>query len=204
MSSQDNDGDGKSDCHDPDCERDARIRQRCERMMRREHGRDENGPSHETGKQCFDGIDNDHDGTKDCEDPDCQKARTGQICEEIESLGNQIIHGRHDAEDKIPKGCTNWFDGCNTCHRTNMNSPMTCGDKRCFRQGKAECRAFDRAYKGEKDHNRHEIGDEWRRGGRNGDIGRQNGGRWSQGGRNTGGNTGGGNTGGGGMWGGRN
>lgn len=176
----DNDNDGKSDCADPDCEKDRRVRQRCERMERhREHKHDENGKSHETGAQCFDGIDNDHDGTKDCEDPDCQKFRTGRICEEIESLGNQIAHGRKDAESQIPAGCINWFDGCNTCHRTNMNAPLTCGKKRCFRQGQAECRAFDRSYKGTKDNRRHNIRDEWRRGGRNGDIGRQNNGRWS-------------------------
>jgi hypothetical protein len=33
-----------------------------------------NGKSknHEQGRQCFDGKDNDHDGKKDCDDPDCQ------------------------------------------------------------------------------------------------------------------------------------
>jgi hypothetical protein len=29
-------------------------------------------PSHEHGKQCFDGVDNDHDSKKDCEDEDCK------------------------------------------------------------------------------------------------------------------------------------
>ena len=56
---------------------------------------------------------------------------------------------------------------------------MHCGDKRCFRQGEAECRAFDRAFTGKKDRGRHNIKDEWKRGGRNGDIGRANNGKWS-------------------------
>ena len=28
--------------------------------------------THEKGRQCFDNKDNDHDGKKDCEDPDCK------------------------------------------------------------------------------------------------------------------------------------
>ena len=67
---KDNDGDGTSDCNDSDCQRDPRIRQRCQRMKAYEERHD--GKSHESGKQCFDGIDNDGDGEKDCEDPDCQ------------------------------------------------------------------------------------------------------------------------------------
>ena len=30
-----------------------------------------NSDEHETGRKCYDGIDNDNDGTKDCADPDC-------------------------------------------------------------------------------------------------------------------------------------
>jgi hypothetical protein len=31
-----------------------------------------NSSGHEHGRQCFDGKDNDHDGKKDCDDPDCK------------------------------------------------------------------------------------------------------------------------------------
>ena len=40
-----------------------------------------------------------------------------------------------------------WFDGCNVCHRQNMNSPMRCTTRKCFRNGYASCRSYDRAYK---------------------------------------------------------
>lgn len=52
----DNDGDGLSDCDDPDCS----IYGRCRRTTDSEEGR-----------ECFDGIDNDGDGLTDCEDNDC-------------------------------------------------------------------------------------------------------------------------------------
>ena len=63
---KDNDGDGKSDCEDPDCTRDKRIRQRCQRMQ------NHHKKKKERGRACFDGKDNDHDGQKDCEDPNCR------------------------------------------------------------------------------------------------------------------------------------
>ena len=138
------------------------------------------GKSHESGKQCFDGIDNDGDGEKDCEDPDCQIMREGHLCREIESLGNQIEHGRTDI--KVPKGCINWFDGCNACKRQNMNSPMKCGEKKCFRQGKSECRAYDRSYDGPKDSGKKDIRDKWQQGGRNSN-GDRKGGNWNGGGK---------------------
>ena len=52
----DNDGDGLSDCDDPDCS----IYGRCRRTT-----------DSEDGRECFDGIDNDGDGLTDCEDNDC-------------------------------------------------------------------------------------------------------------------------------------
>lgn len=53
----DNDGDGLSDCDDPDC----RIYGRCRTT------------SSESGRECFDGLDNDGDGLIDCDDDECIK-----------------------------------------------------------------------------------------------------------------------------------
>lgn len=154
--------DGVSDCNDPDCRVDVRVRKRCKRSQQKAHGSGKRAD----GTACFDTP----LGTvlaRDCEDPECRdNARTGAACEEIESLGNQITHGRTSAEHHLPNGCIRWFDGCNVCRRQNMHAPLTCGDKKCFRPGMAECRAFDRAYRGTKDAGRINVTDAWRRGGR--------------------------------------
>eukprot|EP01047_Picozoa_sp_COSAG01_P044572 COSAG01_NODE_4042_length_5409_cov_25.792844_5_plen_76_part_00 len=52
---KDNDGDGQSDCEDPDCIKDARIGQKCKFMNRKGGSK---GKGRESGKACFDGIDN--------------------------------------------------------------------------------------------------------------------------------------------------
>ena len=44
---------------------------RLEEPSCREH-QTQNKATHEKGRQCFDNKDNDHDGTKDCDDPDCK------------------------------------------------------------------------------------------------------------------------------------
>jgi hypothetical protein len=44
-----------SPTEDPDCRKDPRIGQRCSQMS----------GNHETGRQCYDGKDNDRDGIKD-------------------------------------------------------------------------------------------------------------------------------------------
>jgi hypothetical protein len=54
----------------------------------------------------------------------------------------------NDGASEMPKGCVRWYDGCNICQRQNMNSPMRCTKRMCFRQGKARCRSYDRAYHG--------------------------------------------------------
>ena len=59
----DDDGDGKTDCHDPDC----RAHVACSK--RGAHG----GRGREVGRQCLDGKDNDRDGLIDCHDPDCSR-----------------------------------------------------------------------------------------------------------------------------------
>ena len=128
---KDNDGDGKSDCEDPDCTKDKRIAQRCKRMQK--HHKKKKG---EHGRQCFDGKDNDHDGQKDCEDPDCQKdKRVGKICKRMASKGNTQA-----GDTRMPANCVNWYDGCNVCRRQNVHAPMRCSKRMCFRQGKARCR----------------------------------------------------------------
>lgn len=68
----DNDGDGHTDCKDSNCLRDRRIKQRCEIMIKRNKPGYDN-PRTETGRECHDGIDNDHDGQIDCQDSDCLK-----------------------------------------------------------------------------------------------------------------------------------
>jgi hypothetical protein len=51
--SKDNDGDGRSDCNDPDCLRNKAVRNRCKRTHVKPNNR------HETGtKDCSDGRDN--------------------------------------------------------------------------------------------------------------------------------------------------
>jgi hypothetical protein len=45
-----------------------------------------------------------------------------------------------------PTGCTNWFDGCNSCHRSGPTSPMMCTMMMCFRQGTPSCRAYAPGY----------------------------------------------------------
>jgi hypothetical protein len=139
---KDNDGDGKSDCQDPDCQKDRRVAQRCKRMANKHKGGKGGSTKKERGRACFDGKDNDGDGKKDCEDPDCQhNKRTGKICKRRASMGNQIIgNGGKDTTNQIPAGCINWFDGCNSCHRQNVNAPLQCTKRMCFRKGKAECR----------------------------------------------------------------
>ena len=132
-----NDSDGKSDCQDPDCLRDRRVGQKCRWEARKQQG---SGSKHEGGKACFDGKDNDGDGKKDCEDPDCQKdPRVGRYCRKKTSKGNSN-------PTSVPEGCVRWYDGCNSCTRQNMNAPLRCSKRMCFRQGKPACRAYDRAY----------------------------------------------------------
>lgn len=68
----DNDGDGLSDCDDPDCA----IFGRCRRIGGIENGR-----------ECFDGLDNDGDGLTDCDDPDCVKDPRASIrCPELAAV----------------------------------------------------------------------------------------------------------------------
>lgn len=70
----DNDHDGKVDCLDTNCMKDRRIKQRCDIMLKRlKPGYD--NPKTETGKECRDGKDNDHDGKTDCQDPNCKKTK---------------------------------------------------------------------------------------------------------------------------------
>ena len=45
---------------------------RMEEAACREHHTSTNTQTHEKGKQCFDGKDNDHDGKSDCDDVDCK------------------------------------------------------------------------------------------------------------------------------------
>jgi hypothetical protein len=131
---KDNDGDGKSDCEDPDCTRDRRIRQRCQRISRTHGGKTKK----ERGRACFDGKDNDGDGIKDCADPDCQKdRRVGKICKRMASKGNSQA-----GDSRAPANCVNWYDGCNSCRRQRPGAPMRCSKRMCFRKGKAACRQY--------------------------------------------------------------
>ena len=62
------DKDGMIDCDDSDCQKDPRAAWKCRRT--------------ETGKEWFDGKDNDRDHKIDCADPDCQKdPRAAQLCQ---------------------------------------------------------------------------------------------------------------------------
>ena len=51
---RDNDGDGKTDCQDPDCLKNKFIKKLCARKAKAD--------STETGRECRDGKDNDKDG----------------------------------------------------------------------------------------------------------------------------------------------
>ena len=66
---QDNDGDGISDCDDPDCA----TAPNCMRGGRGGRGGTDD-PGTETNRECGDGQDNDGDGVSDCDDPDCATA----------------------------------------------------------------------------------------------------------------------------------
>ena len=85
---QDNDGDGLVDCQDPDCRNGAlnKYAKFCAGKGGSSKGGaskgGKGGTSHESGKQCFDGVDNDHDGVSDCQDPDCKALATkyAQYC----------------------------------------------------------------------------------------------------------------------------
>ena len=61
----------------------------------------------ERGKACFDGKDNDHDGKKDCDDPDCYKkhgkGKVAQLCARINRRGKKNC--RHDICTDIANDC---------------------------------------------------------------------------------------------------
>lgn len=76
MDHKDNDGDGKFDCDDEDCLKDARIKQHCSWIDSKHGGHSKT----ESGGACFDRKDNDGDGKCDCEDPDCLKGPHADIC----------------------------------------------------------------------------------------------------------------------------
>jgi len=66
---QDNDGDGKSDCEDPDCAESWLCRAGAGGGSGRSQTPED--PNTESGMECRDQQDNDGDGTSDCDDPDC-------------------------------------------------------------------------------------------------------------------------------------
>ena len=78
----------------------------------------------ETGRQCFDGLDNDHDGHSDCADPDCQKdQRIGQRCREMTRK-----HKRQHAPPPNQRCGTTWGDANKKCgkacpHDTSEECP---------------------------------------------------------------------------------
>ena len=59
---KDNDGDGKADCEDSDCLAIANIKKKCDRWAKRSKARRDPNPRAETKWECFDHLDNDHDG----------------------------------------------------------------------------------------------------------------------------------------------
>mmetsp|Transcript_13346 Transcript_13346/g.15248 ORF Transcript_13346/g.15248 Transcript_13346/m.15248 type:complete len:781 (-) Transcript_13346:357-2699(-) len=44
--------------------------------------------------------------------------------------------------DVIPGNCKNWYDGCNTCMRGEINGPAVCTLKMCLVQGEPKCHVY--------------------------------------------------------------
>ena len=72
------------DCNNPECKKDPRASNHCKHI------------NTETGRECFDNIDNDNDDTIDCEDTDCKKdPRASWRCN---------TEGRGRGRDEIERG----------------------------------------------------------------------------------------------------
>ena len=44
--------------------------------------------------------------------------------------------------DSIFDGCRDFFDGCNSCTPKHATGVAQCTRRRCYKQGKAECRGY--------------------------------------------------------------
>jgi hypothetical protein len=47
---------------------------------------------------------------------------------------------------QFPDGCTQWFDGCNTCHRQGPTDPFSCTMMMCFQRGTPNCLSYSPGY----------------------------------------------------------
>ncbi len=42
-------------------------------------------------------------------------------------------------KDEIPKGCLEWYDGCNDCGRVGDGADVVCTERVCYQQGEFKC-----------------------------------------------------------------
>ena len=47
-----------------------------------------------------------------------------------------------DPHDVPPTGCSEWYDGCNNCHREGATGPMQCALSTCVNKEKALCKQW--------------------------------------------------------------
>ena len=65
----------KTDCEDSDCLKIASVKKKCDKWAQRVHHQHDRNPKSETGRECMDHVDNDHNGKTDCMDPNCLRDR---------------------------------------------------------------------------------------------------------------------------------
>ena len=140
---QDNDGDGTTDCADPDCA--------SSRMCGgggtggtggTRPGQTPEDPNTESGRECRDGQDNDGDGIADCADPDCAASR---MCGGGGTGGTGGTRPAQTPEDpntesgrECRDGQDNDSDGVVDCADPDCAAvTQICGDPTCFTAGSA-------------------------------------------------------------------
>lgn len=118
----DNEGDGKTDCADPDCEGKAcGAGCSCKSLAKSESG-------------CGDLQDNDGDGTTDCSDPDCNDLLCGQGC--TCKSGGKSESGCGDGLDNDGDGAIDCADS--DCEGRDCSTGCT-----CVAGAKQESRCYD-------------------------------------------------------------